>query len=67
MDTYWSRSGDCIKCGRCVTACENDGYGHLVGGRGHTPTTYDDNLCCHRCSQPCKTACHYGKIKITRC
>ena len=66
MDTYLRVSYKCKKCGRCVSACQNEGYGHLEGGRGIRAETYDDNLCCHHCSKPCIDACHYNCIEISR-
>lgn len=66
MDTYLNVSFDCVKCGRCVKVCQEKGYGHLYGGRGRTPETWDDNLCCHHCGSPCIDVCHYGAISIKR-
>ena len=68
MDTYWSvKYSKCVKCGRCVKACNTKSdYKHLCGGRDKTPCTYDDVLGCHHCKQYCKEVCYYDAIEITR-
>lgn len=68
MDTYWSVKWDkCVRCGRCVTACnELSKWKHLVGGRDVFPTTYDDVLGCVSCEQFCKDVCVYDAICIER-
>lgn len=68
MDTYWKADyKKCIKCGRCVKACnENSKWKHLCGGRDKNPRTYDDVLACHHCEKYCKQVCYYDAIKITR-
>ena len=68
MDTYWNHNRNCVKCGRCVRACqEKSRWKHLYGGRDQYPTTYSDNLACHLCKKYCKQVCHYNAIKIERC
>lgn len=67
MDTYFRNSWrKCVKCGRCAKACNEKGYGEIVGGRGRNPDVWSDNPCCHHCSKPCKEVCHYDAIKIER-
>ena len=68
MDTYINiDSRKCIRCGRCVKACnEKSDYKHLYGGRDEVPRTYNDVLGCHHCKQYCKSVCYYDAIKITR-
>ena len=66
MDTYFSVNSNCVKCGRCVKACKEEGYRELEGGRDKMPETFNDNLYCHHCSKPCKKVCHYDAIEITR-
>lgn len=67
MDTYFNVSFDCKKCGRCVTACKNDGQAFLDGGRGVGPIELDDYVPCHHCKgAPCIDVCHYNCIKIGR-
>jgi len=68
MDTYWSVSyNKCIKCGRCVHACQTKSrYKHLHGGRDKRPETFSDVLGCHHCEKYCKDVCYYDAIKIER-
>lgn len=66
MDTYFKVSFDCVKCGRCVTACNEKGQGFLGGGRGRGPIELDDYVPCHHCNAYCKEVCHYDAIKIER-
>lgn len=67
MDTYWNHNGNCIKCGRCVKACqEKSKYKHLHGGRDVYPSVYSDVLGCHHCEEYCKKVCYYDAIEISR-
>ena len=60
MDTYFSVSSDCVKCGRCTKVCQEGGMGFLGGGRGEGPVELDD------CGGLCAKLCHYGAISISR-
>lgn len=66
MDTYFNASSKCVKCGRCVKACQERGQGFLGGGRGVGPEELWDYVPCHCCGHHCIDVCHYGAIRITR-
>ncbi len=72
MDTYWHANWNCVKCGRCVTACKEKGEGFLTGGRDKRPTGNWDYVPCHHCTgrfsvtAPCVEVCHYDAIEIER-
>lgn len=75
MDTYFSVNWNCVKCGRCVTACKNEGNNYLTGHRDVSPNEYNyglDYVPCHHCEgdfhhKPCQLVCHYDAIEIERC
>lgn len=73
MDTYFHTNFNCIKCGRCVKACHENGQKFLDGGRDSGPRTYDfDYVPCHHCEgvwqeeAPCQKVCFYDAIEIER-
>jgi len=73
MDTYFHTDWTCVKCGRCVKACKEEGQNFLEGGRDCGPQHYSfDYVPCHHCAgvwqneAPCQKACHYGAIEIER-
>lgn len=66
MDTYFSVSHKCMKCGRCVNACQEKGEHFLGGGRGTGPFELYDYVPCHHCEGHCLKVCHYGAIRIER-
>ena len=75
MDTYWSTNINCIKCGRCVKACNEEGEGYLKGHRDFRPDYGNCGLeyvPCHHCKgfrenkTPCQLVCHYNAIEIER-
>lgn len=73
MDTYWERdTSKCVRCNRCVTACEEKGEKFLEGIRDDGPHKKYEYVPCHHCTDrfntpaPCKEVCHYDAIKITR-
>ncbi len=72
MDTYFHTNGSCMKCGRCVKACNEKGQGFLIGGRGRGAIESSDYVPCHHCDgvwekkAPCQSVCHYGAISIER-
>lgn len=74
MDTYFHVNSNCIKCGRCVKSCLEQGRQYLTGRRDYEPNEYNSNLdyCpCHHCSgdfkhKPCQLVCYYNAIEIER-
>lgn len=72
MDTYFSTNLKCVKCGRCVKACQEQGKGFLSGVRDNCPHRVSDYVPCHHCTNrfsipaPCQKACYYDAIKIER-
>lgn len=73
MDTYWyCDSIKCVRCGRCVTACKNDGEDFLGGMRDERPYEKYEYVPCHHCTSrfsspaPCQVVCHYDAIEIER-
>lgn len=75
MDTYWNTNFNCVKCGRCVKACHEDGEKYLTGKRDIPPDYYNSNIdyCpCHHCegvwegNAPCQRVCYYGAIEVER-
>lgn len=66
MDTYFSTNSNCIKCGRCTTACQEKGEKFLGGGRNIGPVELHDYVPCHHCAKHCKKVCNYNAIKIWR-
>lgn len=71
MDTYFSVDWNCVKCGRCVVACQEKGEKFLVGTRDDCPHQSSDYVPCHHCTSfsepaPCQSVCHYGAIEIER-
>ena len=72
MDTYFRVNFNCVKCGRCVTACWEDGKQFLGGVRDDCPYPRSDYVPCHHCTDkfsrvaPCQLVCHYNAISIER-
>lgn len=75
MDTYWYVNQNCVYCGRCVIACNEEGKGYLNGHRDIHPDEYCsglDYVPCHHCGtgdfnhKPCQLVCHYNAIEIER-
>ena len=72
MDTYFSTNWNCVKCGRCVTACKVHGERFLTGVRDNCPHESYDYVPCHHCGEggfgekPCQLVCHYNAIEIER-
>lgn len=73
MDTYFNTNSNCVQCGRCVIACnEQTEYKFLGGHRDDCPHERHDNPPCHLCTDrfsktpPCQKSCYYDAIKITR-
>lgn len=73
MDTYFDTNFNCVKCGRCVRACAEEGQQFLEGGRDVGPETYSfDYVPCHHCpgvwkgEAPCQKVCYYDAIEIER-
>lgn len=73
MDTYFHSTFNCVKCGRCVKACKEEGQNFLEGGRDNGPQHCSiDYVPCHHCKgvwknqAPCQKVCHYGAIEIER-
>ena len=72
MDTYFHTTWDCVKCGRCVTACNERGEHFLTGVRDDCPHQRSDYVPCHHCNSkfskvpPCQEVCHYNAIEIER-
>ena len=73
MDTYWHRNYNCIKCARCVKACQEQGQNFLTGRRDGYISETSDYVPCHHCDgfmenkTPCQRVCHYNAIEIERC
>lgn len=67
MDTYFSTNLNCVKCGRCVTACNERGEQFLGGVRDNCPHPRYDYVPCHHCHpHKCMEVCHYNAIEIER-
>lgn len=72
MDTYFNTNFNCVKCGRCVIACQEKGEKFLVGVRDACPYDGSDYVPCHHCTNrftkpaPCEEVCYYDAIEITR-
>ena len=72
MDTYFYTNCNCVKCGRCVLACQSEGRNFLVGVRDDCPYEKSDYVPCHHWEgfmedkTPCQLACHYNAIKLSR-
>ena len=72
MDTYWNTNCNCIKCARCVKACQEQGKNFLSGRRDGYISGTSDYVPCHHCgddgfgNKPCQKVCHYNAIEIER-
>ena len=72
MDTYFNTNGNCVRCGRCVKACNEEGEDFLYGGRDKSPRGKYEYVPCHHCNDrfskpaPCQEVCYYDAIKIER-
>lgn len=73
MDTYFHTGFECVRCGRCVKACQEHGQQFLEGGRDVGPQHNSfDYVPCHHCGdngfndKPCIRVCHYNAIEIER-
>lgn len=75
MDTYFHTNWNCVRCGRCVKVCHEEGEGYLTGRRDKAPDCDNfgmDYVPCHHCgtdgfgNKPCQQVCHYNAIEIER-
>lgn len=72
MDTYFVTDSNCVQCGRCVKACNEDGEQFLGGIRDNCPYQKYDYVPCYHCTDsfnkpaPCQEVCYYNSITIKR-
>ena len=72
MDTYIYINCNCVRCGRCVIACSEQGEDFLVGRRDVEPRGKYEYVPCHHCEgfwdkkTPCQKVCYYNAIELER-